>query len=302
MTNIGYGIYLDSSSSGNIISGNNITQLSYIGLYIYDSSGNSIFHNNFINPPWVADVYCVPGSVNVWDDGYPSGGNYWTTYVGYFAGVDLCKGLYQNETGSDGIGDTPYFIFESNDADRYPLMKPYPWAADDIGITSVTTSKNVVGQGYNASINVMMLNYGNDTEAFNVTMYANQTLIGEMFNVTLTRGNSAIVSFTWNTTGLAYSNYTINAYAEPVLNETYVADNNVTCIVPVHVGVPGDVSSTAPGTYDGKVDMKDIAYMIILFNTRPNSPNWNPNADVNNDGVCSMKDIAIAILNFNKHE
>jgi hypothetical protein len=48
--------------------------------------------------------------------------------------------------------------------------------------------------------------------------------------------------------------------------------------------------------------MKDIAYLVILFNTKPTSPNWNPNADVNNDGVCNMKDIAIAIINFNKHE
>jgi hypothetical protein len=56
-------------------------------------------------------------SVNAWDDGYPSGGNYWSDYTG----VDLRKGPYQNETGSDGIGDTPYSI-DSDNADRYPLM------------------------------------------------------------------------------------------------------------------------------------------------------------------------------------
>jgi hypothetical protein len=48
--------------------------------------------------------------------------------------------------------------------------------------------------------------------------------------------------------------------------------------------------------------MKDIAYMVALFNTKPSSPNWNPNADINNDGVVNMKDIAIGILNFNKKE
>jgi hypothetical protein len=68
------------------------------------------------------------------------------------------------------------------------------------------------------------------------------------------------------------------------------------------VGVPGDVSSSTQGVYDMKCDMKDIAYLVILFNTKPTSPNWNPNADVDNNGVVSMKDIAIAILNFNKHE
>jgi len=42
---------------------------------------------------------------------------------------------------------------------------------------------------------------------------------------------------------------------------------------------------------------------VALFPaTNPSSPNWKPNADVNNDGVCNMRDIQIAILNFNKHE
>jgi len=54
---------------------------------------------------------------NVWDDGYPSGGNYWSDYDG----LDLYSGLYQNETGSDGIGDNPYIIAENNQ-DRYSLM------------------------------------------------------------------------------------------------------------------------------------------------------------------------------------
>jgi hypothetical protein len=48
--------------------------------------------------------------------------------------------------------------------------------------------------------------------------------------------------------------------------------------------------------------MKDIAYLVMLFNTKPTSPNWNPNADVDNNGVVNMRDIAIAILNFNLHE
>ncbi|UCH31942.1 MAG: hypothetical protein JSV05_00640, partial [Candidatus Bathyarchaeota archaeon] len=54
-----------------------------------------------------------------WDNGYPSGGNFWSDYDG----VDVKRGFYQNESGSDGIGDTPYIIDE-NAADYYPLMEP----------------------------------------------------------------------------------------------------------------------------------------------------------------------------------
>jgi hypothetical protein len=61
-----------------------------------------------------------PWEPTMWDDGYPSGGNYWSDY----RGVDLYSGPYQNETGSDGIGDTPYVIDENN-VDHYPLMNPW---------------------------------------------------------------------------------------------------------------------------------------------------------------------------------
>ena len=55
------------------------------------------------------------------DDGYPSGGNYWSDHTG----VDQCLGPNQNQTGSDGIGDTSRSIGPSN-VDHYPLMNPWP--------------------------------------------------------------------------------------------------------------------------------------------------------------------------------
>ena len=48
--------------------------------------------------------------------------------------------------------------------------------------------------------------------------------------------------------------------------------------------------------------MRDVSYMVLKFNTRPNSPSWNPNADVDGDLVVNMRDIQIAILHFNERE
>jgi len=116
ITNNMEGIYLYSSYS-NSISGNNITNNGY-GIYLYFLSDyNSIFHNNFINNG--QQVYSLD-SVNVWDDGYPSGGNFWSDYVG----VDVKSGLSQDLPESDGIGDTPYII-DADNQDRYPLMRPW---------------------------------------------------------------------------------------------------------------------------------------------------------------------------------
>jgi len=51
---------------------------------------------------------------------------------------------------------------------------------------------------------------------------------------------------------------------------------------------------------DGCVNMRDINYMIQLFNTNPSSPNWNPNADLNKDLKVSVRDIFIALQDFGK--
>lgn len=110
-------IALSTGSSNNTISGNNITN-NYHGVSVFNSSNNTVCYNNFINNTKQAS--CEFGS-SVWDDGYPSGGNYWSDYNG----TDLYHGLYQNETGSDGIGDTPYTIDEKNQ-DRYPFVEIIP--------------------------------------------------------------------------------------------------------------------------------------------------------------------------------
>jgi parallel beta-helix repeat protein len=106
------GIDLDYSNNNSIF-GNDITENNYYGISLKFSSENRIYHNNFIN-----DTMHLPDHyTNTWDDGYPSGGNYWSDYNG----IDVKSGSYQNETGSDGVGDTPYII-DANNTDHYPLM------------------------------------------------------------------------------------------------------------------------------------------------------------------------------------
>lgn len=109
------GISLTYGSGNNTLSRNNLAR-NDCGIRFYAAYNDSIFHNNFI------DNACqIEGEYfgSIWDDGYPSGGNYWSNYTG----VDVKNGSYQNETGSDGIGDTPYII-DANNIDHYPLVVP----------------------------------------------------------------------------------------------------------------------------------------------------------------------------------
>lgn len=141
--NINSGIALDSSSN-NRISENNITNSSY-GITLLLSSNNFIYHNLFVFNSYQA---YVAGLNSTWDDAYPSGGNYWSDYNG----SDLFSGPYQNETGSDGIGDLPYVV-DAYNRDRYPLMYQGPdinapttidyydgfWHPEDFAITLTAT-------------------------------------------------------------------------------------------------------------------------------------------------------------------
>ncbi len=90
-----------------------------------DTSGtnSTIYNNVFINNSNQATA----NGLNDWDDGYPTGGNYWSDY----SGVDNYSGPDQDIPGSDGIGDTPYNI--GGNYDNYPLMEIPHWDIADGG-------------------------------------------------------------------------------------------------------------------------------------------------------------------------
>ena len=109
-----YGIYLTLSNNTTVV-GNTVAD-NVEGIYVTDSHNNSIYHNNIgRNSRQAFD----DTDANHWDDGYPSGGNYWSDYLG----DDIYSGPGQDLPGSDGIGDTPYVI-DMDSRDRYPLVSP----------------------------------------------------------------------------------------------------------------------------------------------------------------------------------
>jgi parallel beta-helix repeat protein len=124
-----------SSSSNNIIANNRIANY-YCGIDVgYGSNYNQIYHNNFINNTKQALDY---SGTNIWDDGYPSGGNYWGDYIV----EDKYSGPCQDQPGSDGICDTPYFIPEVA-RDKYPYMSENGWLIPQIlPVHNLNTGEN----------------------------------------------------------------------------------------------------------------------------------------------------------------
>ncbi len=133
-------------SSNNIITGNTIKSNNWNGIVFDYSSNNSInnnvilknqimlissinnifYHNDFINNN--KHIYDNL-SINSWDSGYPSGGNFWSDYTG----ADNFSGANQSLLGSDGIGDTPYNISGGAGAqDRYPFIRMNGWLQEEL--------------------------------------------------------------------------------------------------------------------------------------------------------------------------
>jgi parallel beta-helix repeat protein len=137
------GIYFSLCNSfGNIIYENDIRE-NWLGIDIsvwitnlHNPPKNKIFHNNFIHNTYQASVSEGARGYNLWDDGYPSGGNYWSDYGDKYP--------YAKELNGSGIWDTPYQI-SKYDYDNYPLV--YPWnltlPTPDFSMTAYPTSLTV---------------------------------------------------------------------------------------------------------------------------------------------------------------
>jgi hypothetical protein len=176
------------------------------------------------------------------------------------------------------------------------LILKYFSGFSDVAVTNLTSAKTVICQGYGGNATVTVQNQGNFTETFNVTAYANSTVIGSE-NVTLTAGSSATVTFTWNTSGFAYGDYTISAVADTVPGEMDTANNNMTDGM-VLVTLVGDVNG------DGKVRIDDVLAVAQRFGTDhggpPNSNGYyyDANCDITNDAKIRIDDVLAAAQHF----
>jgi len=165
--------------------------------------------------------------------------------------------------------------------------------AYDVATTNITPSKTIVGQGFSMNITITIANKGEFTETFTVMLYVNTTVIGTR-EVTIPNNSSTTITLTWNTTGHAYGNYTINAEAETVQGETATQDNTLKDGW-ILVTIPGDVNG------DFRCEGKDNGFVSKAYDTRPEDPRWITNADINNDGRVEGKDVGIVAKYYDTH-
>jgi parallel beta-helix repeat protein len=272
-------------ADGNTISSNRIMQNHEYGISVLNSTGNKLYHNSLVNNSQNVKALFAPG--NVWDDGYPDGGNFWSDY----AGTDVHSGPGQDQPGSDGIGDTPYTI-DSENKDRYPLMNMLRF--HDLTLERGVLPSIEVYPGWVLGVNVTVRNSGGYIESFNVTLTYNSTLIETRLVNKLQVGGNLFVRFTWNTSGLPpCQNCHVQAAVSAVPGETHVEDN-VYDFGFVKVKMIGDVNG------DMKVNILDIAAIATAFQSGIGEPRYRLNYDINLDFVINILDISMAAINFGK--
>ncbi len=284
------GILLGQYSNYNTVLRNNISQNGF-GFYIEYSSQNTIWGNNFLDNDQQVDMYA--SSTNSWNSSYSAGGNYWSDYNG----SDCRNGPNQNLAGCDGIGDTPNVI-DGNNRDNYPITKPIPWDSDDIGVTclgkigtqGISSMKTVIAEGTAVHFSSFVMNYGNETEIFNITTRINATLLETQTEIVVPSRAFAVVNFTWDTDLFEKGNYSISVEATVVLGESDTGDNNLVCIVAV--SAVGDVDN------NGIVNMVDVYSIALHFGGIVGQANYVSNYDIDDNGVINMLDMYLAATNY----
>jgi nitrous oxidase accessory protein len=117
-----YGISLDSSST-NTLTGNTASDNDY-GIFLWNSSDNQIFINNFMNN---SDNAYSNNSTNIWNSteqiAYWYNGNTFTNQLGNYWDDFVERYPNAEEKDSAGIWNTPYEI--DGGRDKYPLMEPF---------------------------------------------------------------------------------------------------------------------------------------------------------------------------------
>jgi len=215
------------SDSSNITIRDNDIDANWTAVPLYDNSNVKVFHNRIKGN----EFHAIDRGSNQWDDGYPSGGNYWSNYTG----SDMYRGPAQDQPGRDGIGDTP-FIIDNDSQDRYPLIPP------DVTLPTISIANPVQGQVFTtASVMVNGTAYDSGGSGLDFVMvrsnggaWANATGTSAWnASRTLASGSNSIEARAWDKAGnpSAVASVTVIYSTNPVASFTVSPQEGTTSAV-----------------------------------------------------------------------
>jgi hypothetical protein len=61
------------------------------------------------------------------------------------------------------------------------------------------------------------------------------------------------------------------------------------------VTIPGDLNG------DYTVGLADLVVLAKAYGSEPVNPNWNPNADIDDNGIVGLSDLVIMAIHYGQH-
>jgi parallel beta-helix repeat protein len=281
------GVLLNSSKY-NVFHDNRIANNLEVGASLDNgSSDNRFCHNNFVDNEEQMQITNSTG--NSFDNGYPSGGNYWSDY----RSVDMYCGAAQTTDGSDGIGDTPYEVVPQGE-DHYPFTSY--WYSPEVTVSNISMTGSAplqlltLGRGMICIVDVTLVNRRPYTTACNLTVSACSTTV-EAFLLELKPEETRHFTVQMNTTEYEFGTYTLWV-------STSIAADEDTLIEDTTHG--GSLLVTILGDVDGShtVDIYDIVLLSTCYETNVKDPGYIYSYDLDNTTEINIFDLVLAASNY----
>lgn len=142
-------------------------------------------------------------------------------------------------------------------------------------------------------VGVTVLNDGDITENFSVSLFYDAVLIETKNVVNLQPKENVTLIFNWDTAPVSprLAPYIIRAEATILPYEVNVTDNTLIDGA-IKLKIVGDVNG------DGEVGINDLIAWDAAYETHAGDPNWNEQADINMDGVVDKTDANLILEHY----
>lgn len=221
-----------------------------------------------------------------------------TSGYGYILG-DTTAPQNRSQTSSDGGLTWSASAPNMNFMIRVVILKP----RHDIAISSLRTSKTIIGQGYPLSVNITSENQGDLTDTFNVTLSIARLLYVQLHkftNITLADGNKTTSTYVCQTSSWTYGNSTLSASASLIPHEANVSNNSQRA--GILITIPGDVNG------DKTVNVLDLILIATHLGHHAGdytaySSDWYTfnNCDINSDSQVNVLDLITCATHLGQH-
>ncbi len=211
--------------------------------------------------------------------------------------------------------DRSIWVFFSSDLTNFGsdfdiyYVKSSPILTHDVAVTGLWVppfqypgGMKSVGESPVVKIGVIVSDVGdyNETVTASLTVYNATSYNLGTLTAAVTAGQSIVLFFSWNSTGIVPARYALSASVNPVPGElsVYLSGNSLVAKSILRLLPLGDVDQ------DGSVTITDISVAVFGYGASntctPGTTGcrWNPYADIQGDNIIDIVDIGVVMRNY----